>query len=160
MRLPVLALGLALTALPAVAHDVTQHGITIIHPASRPVLAGRPAAAYMAIANDGQEADRLLGARSPAFEAVELHESYEVDGVARMRRVEVLEIPAGDTALLQPGSLHLMMFRPAEAHPEGGEFPLVLMFEHAGEIEVPVMVERIDAGGADNAHDHGATATP
>lgn len=164
MRRFIVALAAALAALPAAAHDVTKDGITVVHPSARPVLAGRPVAAYMAIANDGEAADRLIDVRAPAFEAAELHESYDEGGIARMRLVETLEIPAGDAALLEPGGLHLMLFGAARALKEGEEFPLVLVFERAGEIEVPVMVEAIGptaAGqrGHDTGHGagHGAT---
>lgn len=161
-----LLLGLAAAlpgVTPAAAHDVTKDGIMVIHPMARPVMAGRPGAAYMAIANDGEAADRLLGARSPAFEAVELHESHEEDGVMKMRPVESLEIQAGDTALLEPGGLHLMLFGAAEAFAAGDDFPLVLIFDGAGEIEIPVMVGDIGAEtpGADHSghSGHAAPAT-
>lgn len=160
MRRIALALALALAAVsPVPAHDVAQGDLMIVHPMSRPVMAGRTTAVYMAIANEGEADDRLLGASSPAFEAVELHESYEENGVAKMRPIEALEIPAGDTALLEPGGLHLMLFGASEAIATGGEFPLVLIFEQAGEVEVPVTVDEIPASmthGHGDGHHQGA----
>ncbi|HET7410061.1 MAG TPA: copper chaperone PCu(A)C, partial [Paracoccaceae bacterium] len=160
-----LALALALAAVaPAPAHDVTQGDLMVVHPMSRPIMAGRTAAVYMAIANDGETDERFLGARSPAFEAVELHESYEENGIAKMRPVEVLEIPAGDTALLEPGGLHLMLFGAKQAVAAGETFPLVLIFEQAGEVEVPVMVDEmpLPAGHDHSGHSdgHGQHAAP
>src|SRR5690625_3422451 len=141
-----LVAGLAVAA-PVAAHDLEIGDLVIVHPASRPVLAGRTAAVYMAIANDGDEDERLVGASSPNFDAVELHESFEEEGVSKMRPVEAIEIPAGDTALLEPGGLHLMLFGAKEAVAAGEEFSLVLNFENAGEVEMPVMVEETSGGG-------------
>lgn len=162
MRALLAALALAIAAaFPAVAHEVTAGDLTIVHASSRPAMARRPGVVYMAIVNDGSQADRLLGARSPAFEAAELHESYEEGGVSKMRPVEALDIPAGDTALLEPGGLHLMLLGGAQALKAGEEFPLILMFERAGEIEVPVMVDDIAGTTSGTDHSgHGQHAAP
>ena len=146
-----LVAGLA-AAAPVAAHDYEIGDLMVVHPMSRPVLAGRTAAVYMAIANDSDEDERLVGASASNFDAVELHESYEEEGVSKMRPVEAIEIPAGDTALLEPGGLHLMLFGAEEAVAAGEEFSLVLDFENAGEVELSVMVDQI-SGGADD-HDH------
>lgn len=130
----------ALLAAPAAAQDATAGDLMVIGAMAPPHTQGRPTAAYMALANDGAEVERLVGARSPGFEAAELHESTEQDGVARMRPVAAVEIPPGGTVLLEPGGLHLMLFGAREAHRDGDEFPLVLIFEIAGEVEVPVVV--------------------
>lgn len=55
----------------------------------------------------------VTGARSDAFERVELHETRVVDGVSRMRAVLELPVAAGSEAVLRPGGLHLMLMRPA-----------------------------------------------
>lgn len=161
MRASILGLALALAvAMPAAAHEVTKGEIVIVHPSARPVIAGRPGVAYMAIVNDGDRAERLLGARSPDFEAADLHESYDEGGVSKMRPVEVLEIPGGDTALLEPGGMHLMLLGGSGTLKAGDEFPLVLIFENAGEIEVPVQVGDVTAGADHSGHGgHAAPAT-
>lgn len=157
MRLLILAFAVALAAAsPAPAHDVTKDGIMVVHPMARPVIEGRPGVVYMAIANEGDQDERLLGARSPAFEAVEMHESYEQGGIAKMRAVEALEIPAGDTALLEPGGLHMMLFGAKHAIAAGEEFPLILIFEGAGEVEVPVVIDDLSSAGSGGHDQHGA----
>ena len=160
MRPLILALAVALSAVsPAPAHDITEEGIMVVHPMARPVIEGRPGVVYMAIANDGDQDERLLGARSPAFEAVEMHESYEEDGVVKMRPVETLEIPAGDTALLEPGGVHMMLLGAKQSIAAGEEFPLVLIFERAGEMEVPVMVDHMPGDAASGGHGQHAAPT-
>lgn len=54
----------------------------------------------------------VTGARSAAFDRVELHETRTVEGVSRMRPVSSLPLPAGGTAVLRPGGLHLMLMQP------------------------------------------------
>lgn len=142
------------TALPAAAHEIKAGAFTIIHPMARASIAGRPMAVYMAIVNDGSTPDRLVGVRAPGFEAAEMHETLEEGGVKKMRPVDAVEIPAGDTALFEPGGLHLMLFGPEKSYAEGDEFPLTLIFEKAGEVEVPVKV-----GGMGGMRGSGAPAT-
>lgn len=148
-----LSAGLA-AAMPASAHEVTAGDLRIADPISRPVAAGRTGAVYLAITNDGDEAEHLLGTSSPSFDAAEVHESYEEDGVSKMRPVESIEIPAGGTAVLEPGGLHLMLFGAEQALAAGEEFPLVLIFENAGEVELPVAVAELPDGVDDHDHDH------
>lgn len=137
---PALAI-VATLALPAAAHDIQQDGITVVHASARPIMAGRPGAAYMAIVNDRDEPLRLVGARAPDFASAELHESVEENGVSKMLPVPVLEIAPGDTALLEPGGMHMMLMGGTKAFAAGDEFPLVLIFEDDEEIRVPVTVE-------------------
>jgi len=49
---------------------------------------------------------------SPQFGAVELHESTVEDGVARMRAIPELVVPAHGTATLERGGKHLMLMAP------------------------------------------------
>lgn len=82
LRATVTAL-LLLAAAPALA------GIAVEDPyAISPVPGAPTGAAYMVLRNDGAEPDRLLGVRSPAAKAVELHGHEEEDGVLRMRPIE------------------------------------------------------------------------
>ncbi|MDH5832452.1 copper chaperone PCu(A)C [Luteimonas kalidii] len=76
-------------------------------PMAMPMMAG-----FATIRNPCPASVTLVGASSPAFGAVELHETRRVDGVSRMRHVESLDVPAGGAVTLAPGGLHLMLMRP------------------------------------------------
>ena len=54
----------------------------------------------------------IVGASSPSFGEVSLHETRIVDGVSRMRAVPELHIAADGDAILEPGGLHLMLMQP------------------------------------------------
>ena len=71
-----------------------------------------------------------------------------------------IELPAGQTVELKPGSLHVMLFDLKQPLKEGDSFPLTLAFEKEGAREVTVRVEKIgamSAGGSRTAgvHEHG-----
>ncbi|NBC20172.1 MAG: copper chaperone PCu(A)C [Alphaproteobacteria bacterium] len=53
---------------------------------------------------------RLVGARSTIAERIEIHTMEMTDGKMRMRKVEDIQIPAGETVQLERGGDHLMMF--------------------------------------------------
>lgn len=73
-------------------------------------LKGRDVAAgYFVLSNSGPDA-ALVSAASSAAATVELHTHTMDDGVMRMREVERIDLPSGETVAFEPGGLHLMMF--------------------------------------------------
>ena len=63
--------------------------------------------------NEANAPIRITRVASAQFEAVELHESVIQDGVARMREIAQLDIPAGASVTLERGGKHLMLMRPS-----------------------------------------------
>lgn len=159
LRRPFLAAALALPALAghAMAEPFTLGELTIDHPWARPTSAGMAnGAAYMVLRNAGSSADRLVAAASEVAERVELHtHMIDAEGVARMREVEAVEVPAGGEAAFQPGGLHVMLIGLREPLAEGSSFGLRLTFEQAGETEVTVNVEKPTAAMQGHGQDHG-----
>lgn len=150
MRLRTLAAaaGLSLLAaapLPAAERrEFRQGDLAVGHPWARPSAGAQTnGAAYATIANGGAAADRLLSARTPAARVVELHtHTMDAEGVARMRQVPAIDVPARGEARLAPGGLHVMLIDLTGPLREGAAFPLTLVFERAGEVTVEVAVER------------------
>jgi copper(I)-binding protein len=151
------ALVLAAFGFPAAAHGAAAGDLTIEHPHARATVAvQKNGAAYMVVRNRGSEPDRLLGARTEEAQAAELHgTTVTAEGVARMRPVEAVEIPPGGEAKLAPGGLHFMLVGLNGQLVEGTSFPITLVFERAGEVEVEVMVEGPRGGGGHGGHDGG-----
>jgi len=152
--LVLLAMTFAFTA-SAVADDYMQGGIHIMKPWSRPLPpVSVNGAAYMTIMNKGSAPDRLLSMSTPAAKMAELHDHTMEGGMMKMRPAGVIEIAPGDSATLQPGGLHVMLMGLTEALTEGKSFPLTLDFEHAGPIEIEVMVmEPGETGHGSMGHD-------
>jgi periplasmic copper chaperone A len=125
-------------------------------------------AAYLRIINDGDAPRALLAAEVAGYARVELHETVDQDGVARMLRRERLLVPARGVLLLRPGGKHVMLMdREREAPVDGDRLDLVLVFDQAERIrvEAPVLLRGPDGQGGhddgpalrghDRHHDHG-----
>jgi copper(I)-binding protein len=138
--IPALALGLA--ALAAQAHDFKAGAISIAHPHARATAAGQPAGGgFMKFENRGTVADRLVSVSADVSASVELHTMSMQGDVMRMRQVDAIELPAGQSVELKPGGLHIMFIGLKAPLKAGETFPLTLRFEKAGEVTVQVNVE-------------------
>ena len=153
-RLALLAALLIAAPLAALAHGYTLGAIDIDHPhvvaASAKALS---TVGYMTLINNG-EFDRLLSVTSPGATVTLHRSSVDADGVARMERLEGVDLPSGGVAMFEPGGLHLMFTDLATGLEDGGKVPATLTFEVAGSIGVEFNVEM--KGGV--GHDHAATA--
>lgn len=104
------ALVLALTAvLPAVAGNAADD-VVIGSPYVRAVPAVmQNSAMFVTLKNVGTVDHAVIAAASDAAEHVELH-THVMDGeVMRMRQVEKIGVRAGQTTVLEPGGLHVML---------------------------------------------------
>jgi copper(I)-binding protein len=133
---------------PAMAHEYTSKGVTVAHPWARATPGGaKVGGAYLEIKAAEGTGDRLIAARSPAAGAAELHNHIMEKGIARMRRVDAIAVPAGKSVVLKPGGYHLMLGDLKAPLKEGDLLKLTLVFEKAGEIEVEATVEPLGAMG-------------
>lgn len=150
MRVRVLLLLLALMAAvpiaarPAVAHEYRLGDLAIVHPWARASAEGAEnGAAYLDVINRGVAPDRLVGASGPISAGAELHRHASSNGILKMEPVGAIELPPGDHVVLQPGGLHIMLTGLAGPLVEGGSFPLTLIFEKAGRIDVSVTIASV-----------------
>ncbi len=116
-------------------------------------------AAYMRLVNTGEQERRLVAAETSGFSRVEIHESIERDGVARMEHRDAIVIPAGGEAILQPAGYHLMLMRrTGEAPRAGDDIQLELVFADGERMTVMAEVSRHgpdgEAGEHHRDHDH------
>lgn len=153
-----LGLGLPLAALasrvtPLSAHDGEHHGAAT--PAASPDATATmentgTAAAYMTIQNTGAHNETLLGARTDAARAVELH-TMTVDAAGVMQMAPVpsgIEIPAGESLELAPQSYHLMLVDLAHDLMPDSTYDLTLHFGRAGDVTVTVAVQMTEPADA------------
>lgn len=103
--------------------------------------AGPATGAFMVIKNSGAADDKLIKAESDAAKMVQIHLSeIDANGVSSMHEVEGVDIPAGGSAELKPGSYHVMLIGLTQDLQEGDLVTITLTFQKAGKvtIEAPV----------------------
>lgn len=138
----------ALAALFAVFANAAA-AAEIESPWVRPTAPGaKVGGAFMTLIGSAQ-ADRMVGASSPAAAVVELHTHLMEGGVAKMRAVPAIDLPAGGRVELKPGGMHLMLINLKAPLKAGETIPLTLRFEKAGaiEVKVPVAVQTPQVAG-------------
>jgi copper(I)-binding protein len=142
-------------ASSALAHGVTCGELAIAHPYSTPTLGMSKVGAvyFKGIENKGKEADQLVGAKTAIASSVEVHEMAMEGDVMKMRPVPELSLPPGTTVSLKQGQTkghHLMLMGLAKPLKKGDAFPVTLTFKRAGECQVEVHVQAVQA----EAHQH------
>ena len=139
---------------PDVATAQLGHAVEVSGAIINPPFTGRTTSAgFMTLQNKGGDA-RLIAASSPISETVEIHTHLKEDGVMKMRRVDGIDIPSGQTVVLEPGGYHLMMFNTTLAD-DVVEAPLTLSYADGTEV---TMIVPIDGRGKEMDHskmDHG-----
>jgi copper(I)-binding protein len=131
------------TALPEWPEGCDK--IHVVDPWVRAAVGGMPtSAAYALLLNLTVEDDTLIAAGTEAAEAVELHEMLMGEGdVMRMSPIEGgIPVPAGGTAVLKPGGLHIMLIGLTQALDDGGTLDLTLTFETGGDMVVTAPIRQ------------------
>lgn len=99
-------------------------------------------AAYMLIENRGDEDESLVGVTSPVSNYAEIHTvSVNEEGMARMQKVEAIDIPAGRKVELKPGGYHVMLIELKKPLKAGDTVELNLQFKKSGILKVTAPVK-------------------
>jgi hypothetical protein len=88
------------------------------------------AAVYLELRSD--EPAKLIGVQSPAASSAEIHSMSNEGGVMRMRRLQRLDLPAGQTVRLAPNGNHIMLLDIKRPLQPGARVPVVLIVEQRG----------------------------
>lgn len=110
-------------------------------------------AAYMVI-QGGERADRLVGASSERARMVHLHAVEEEGGVAKMRAIEAVDVPASQRVTLAPKSTHLMLMGLDGPLVAGQTFGVTLRFAESGPQEISVTVRPATSDDSHAGHHH------
>lgn len=118
---------LLIVAFAALVTNANAVELQITDSAVRQPLPGRTVSVgYLSIKNTEVTSIRLVKASSKQFGNIELHNHTMVNGMMQMQRLQDIEIQPGETVKLQPGGLHLMMFRPVTTLQLGEEVAIDL----------------------------------
>ena len=126
--------------------------IEITHPWTWNTPPGAKVAGAFFTMKAGKTADKLLSAESPIAGKTEIHTHANDNGVMRMRAISHIEIGAGRSVELKPGSFHIMFFDLKRQLANGDKFPVTLVFEKAGKMQIDVSVEDRSAGHSGHSH--------
>ena len=147
----VLIAAAAMLALPALAHDYRAGGLRLMHPHTPAPAPGQGAVGvYLVIENTAATPDRLLSASSEAAGSVMLH--VPAAAGAGMHAAHAVEIPASGRVELGMQGAHIMLDQLDHPLKPGERFPLRLVFERAGAVQVDVLVDSGAAAKVQEAH--------
>lgn len=110
--------------------------IKIVDPWMRVGAQGQTTALFMNIENKGETADTLYQVEFSLAGKVEIHESYEKDGMMGMREIGMVVIPPNSTFELKPRSYHVMLMKLKEDIKKGDVKEFTLFFKQAGKITI------------------------
>jgi hypothetical protein len=108
----------------------------------RPNGKGMTTALYFNIENTGEHADTLFKVDFEFAARVEIHETYEKDGMMGMRKVENIIIEAGNSFSLKPGAHHIMLIKLKKDINDGKQEEFTLHFKKAGKIKITAKVKK------------------
>ncbi len=100
-------------------------------------------AGYFSVSNPGVNNIQLVAASSDWFERVELHQHSMHNGMMRMEKVESFQVQAGEQLHLQPGGLHLMLFKPKYELTLGAKVPIQIRAADGQQWQISAVVTRI-----------------
>ena len=106
---------------------------------------------YMTIRNRSDKDERLLAATTPYADRVELIELRNESGINLPMAADVLLVAPGTSLDLNPLGPRLLLSGLKTPLKAADRFPITLVFEQSGAIEIEVLV---DAGAATQAHRH------
>jgi copper(I)-binding protein len=124
-------LALALSS-PARARSFAVGAVTVHDPWAKPSVT-EAAAMFLALANAGPRADRLLGGATPIAERVILR---EIDGSP----LDYIEIEPRRPVVLQPGRRYIALRGLKRLLAVDDRFPMSLHFAEAGTLDFSVVV--------------------
>lgn len=112
-------------------------------------------AAFMKIHNSGTEAVELVKADTNVSKVTELHNVKAEQGVMKMFQVPSMQIPAGATLELKPGSYHIMLIGLHNDITEGDKVSLAVEFSDGSTQQLSLPAMRPTPMGAMSGHQHG-----
>ncbi|MBN1378199.1 MAG: copper chaperone PCu(A)C [Gammaproteobacteria bacterium] len=111
-------------------------------------------AAYMKIINDSDNEKAITAISSLEFGKVEMHRTSIEDGVARMRQLDALKIPAHSSLELVPGGIHLMLLEPEKEFMRGEMIVLYLTEADGTEHTLVVTIKKKQDQEQEHHHHH------
>jgi periplasmic copper chaperone A len=107
---------------------------------------GNPSVAYMDLHGGRVEVD-LVSVTSDDVVRMEMHETTEEDGVAKMRPLKSINILPGAKVKMEPGGKHLMLWGVSKSAIERGKLEFKLIYSNDDRILIDAMIEKPTPAG-------------
>lgn len=131
----------ALAALAAVSIASAAQAAPQVSAAwSRPAAQGTTGAGFMTLTNPGAKADALVSVESPLSGHVMVHQSSMSGGMASMKMVASVPVPAGGSVTFAPGGYHLMFTGLTRPLNVGDRLPATLTFASGAKVNATFVV--------------------
>ena len=98
-------------------------------------------AGYFTILNVGETADKLIGVKADFAKAMIHKSTVDSNGVARMKHLKEVMIPANSSVNFEHGGLHIMFFNLKHPLETMQTKEVTLIFKEAGQVALKFMVE-------------------
>lgn len=98
-------------------------------------------AAYATLTNFDDAVQTVVAIDTPLAGRTEIHETRLEDGMMRMRMLEQLQIPPGQTIRLEPGAVHLMLLGVGTV--DAATYPVTFHFDDGRNLTLPFHVNRL-----------------
>jgi hypothetical protein len=133
-----------LYAVSLLSFNLWAAQVEITNATVREPLPGKSlSAGYFSLHNKGPAPVALVSVNSNNFGAIELHTHKMVGGMMQMTEIDQIVVEPGQQVHLQPGGLHLMLFRPVQKISLGQQVQLRLQWSDGTSQEVQASVTRI-----------------
>lgn len=131
---------LVLAVVAALSLATAAHAAPKVSAAwSRPAVQGSTGVGYMTLDNAGA-ADALVAVETPVSKHVMIHRTSVAGGVASMKMVERVALPAGSRVTFGPGGYHLMFMGLTKPLKAGGVLPATLVFASGAKVKASFVV--------------------
>jgi len=131
---------LALTVAAAVAAfslaSAAQAAPQVVAAWTRPAAQAQTGAGFMTLKNPDAKPDALVAVASPLARTVQIHQSSMSGGMASMKAVARVTVPAGGAVTFAPGGYHLMFIGLTKAVKTGDAVPATLTFASGAKVKV------------------------
>lgn len=108
-----------------------------------------PSAGYFKINNKQEQSIELLAAQTDSFEHTMLHQTYEEEGMTKMKETEGLQIAPQQALSFEPGGYHVMFEQPTHSLAVGDDINLTLLFNHQQKVTTSCRVNSAKASTYD-----------
>lgn len=112
------------------------------------------AAIYLSFKNNSSTPMHITAVETPVAARAEIHETTMADGIAQMRPVKDMALPANSSIAFAPGGTHIMLTGLAQPLKAGDSFPVTLTFDSGEQMKVSVKVQAATTKAEDGHMQH------